>query len=164
MRLSIIAIFLFIYSCSDEGSLNTAGAGSLPAEKQKAELISLEKKWLEAEFALDTGYISTLMDDDFIDISAGHIHNKQEALKGIFDNINRMRKDSIFLDSLKLEEVIINLYENTAIVSLVTHSYKKSKGKPIEKRTKFYDVWIKRDGKWKAVSSQGTVISNNLSI
>lgn len=157
MKFQLILSLIILLSCSQPDS---GKPGISSATQLKNELISLEKKWLEAEFALDTGYFSTLMDDEFIDISAGHIHNKQEALKGIFNNISRMRKDSIFLDSLKFEEVIINLYKNTAVVSLVTHSYKKSKGKPIEKRMRFYDVWINRDGKWKAVSSQGTIIAN----
>jgi hypothetical protein len=119
----------------------------------------LESKWLEAGFALDTAYISTIMDPAFIDISSDHIHNKQQALKGMYDNINAMRKDSIFLDSLKFEDVTVNLYEKTAVISLVTHSFKKDKGKPIQKRVRFYDVWINRNGKWLAVSSQGTNIT-----
>ena len=101
------------------------------------------------------------MDSNFIDISADHIHNKQQALKGMYDNISAMRNDSIFLDSLKFEEFTVNLYENTAVIALVTHSYKKNKGMPIEKRMRFYDVWINRGGRWKAVSSQGTVINDN---
>jgi len=100
------------------------------------------------------------MDSTFIDISTDHISNKQEALKGMYNNISAMRRDSIFLDSLKFEDIRVNLYENVAVITLVTHSYKKNKGKPTEKRMRFYDVWINRNGKWKAVSSQGTVVDD----
>lgn len=75
----------------------------------------------------------------------------------MYSNISAMRKDSIFLDSLKLEDGRVNLYENLAVVTFIVHSYKKDKGLPIEKRTRFYDVWVNRDGKWKAVAAQGTV-------
>jgi len=77
----------------------------------------------------------------------------------MYDNIDAMRKDSVFLDSLKLEDTMVNLYKDAAVVSFVVHTYKKDKGKPIEKRTRFYDVWVIRNGEWKAVSSQGTVLT-----
>jgi len=54
------------------------------------ELISLEKKWLEAEFALDTVYLSTLLDSSFIDISANRTSNKQEELNDVYNNISAM--------------------------------------------------------------------------
>src|SRR6188474_1482769 len=104
-------LFLLFVSCSQNSS-NKKGSEQNSIVNAKDELLSFERKWLDAEFALDTAYISTLMDPSFIDISSGHIHNKQQALKEMYDNINARRKDSIFLDSLKFEDVVVNLYEN----------------------------------------------------
>ena len=159
MRVLFTLSMTVLFSCTENDSNKTSEVSHLSSDTIKEELISLERKWLEAEFRLDTAYISTLMDTGFIDISAGQIHNKQRALKGMYDNISAMRNDSIFLDSLKFDDVTVNLYENTAVIALVTHSYKKDKGRPVEKRMRFYDVWINRDGKWKAVSSQGTPVT-----
>jgi len=159
MRKELISIMFILFACSPSNSKKTGDTDNFSNDNVKEELLSLEKKWLDAEFALDTAYISTLMDSTFIDISIDHISNKQQALKGMYNNISAMRKDSIFLDSLKFEDITVNLYENLAVINLVTHSYKKNKGKPTEKRMRFYDVWINRNGKWKAVSSQGTTLS-----
>lgn len=154
----VVIIFVFVLSgCAQPGS-NKSTYNTDSNEKIKAELLSLERKWLDAEFALDTAYLSTLLDSTFIGISANRISNKQEDLKGMYDNISAMRKDSVFLDSLKLEDEIVNVYENSAVVTFIVHTYKKEKGSSIEKRTRFYDVWINRNGKWKAVSSQGTTV------
>jgi hypothetical protein len=79
----------------------------------------------------------------------------------MYDNIRAMQQDSIFLDSLKLEDAVVNLYDNSAVVTFVVHTYKKEKGTSTEKRTRFYDVWVNRNGTWKAVSSQGTAIHSN---
>jgi hypothetical protein len=128
-------------------------------EKGKAELIKLEYNWLKAEFALDTSYISNLMDELFMGISVDAIHNKQEALVDMYTSIAQRNKDSIFIDSFKLEDIYINIYENTAVVRFVVHTYRKEKGIANERKTMFYDVWIKKNKKWKAVSSQGTSIS-----
>lgn len=127
-------------------------------EETKQELLTLELKWLEAEFKLDTAYISTLIDSTFTGISGSRITNKQQELEGMFHTVNAMRKDSVFLDSLKLEDGMVNLYQNTAVVTFIVHTYKKDKGLPIEKRTRFYDVWVNRNGKWKAVAAQGTLV------
>jgi len=159
MRIKLISIMFILIACSQPNSKKTVDTDNFSNNNLKEELLSLERKWLDAEFALDTAYISTLMDSSFIDISTDHISNKQQALKGMYNNISAMRRDGIFLDSLNFEDVTANLYENFAVIALVTHSYKKNKGKPTEKRMRFYDVWINRNGKWKAVSSQGTTLS-----
>ncbi|MEO6456356.1 MAG: nuclear transport factor 2 family protein [Ginsengibacter sp.] len=155
MKYSLLSLLICIFSAAFSQSEIQKSSIS----KTKAQLLSLERKWLIAEFALDTAYLSTLLDSTFIGISADHISDKQQELKGMYNNISAMRKDSIFLDSLRLEDEIVNLHNNTAIITFIVHTYKKEKGKPTEKRTRFYDVWIKRNGDWKAVSSQGSAVT-----
>jgi hypothetical protein len=121
-------------------------------------ILRLEKKWLDAEFRLDTASIAPLLHPRFISINGSRISGKQEELKGIYDHISAMQKEGIVLDSLRLEDAQVRLYDSTAITTFIVHTFKKDKGKPVEKRTRFYDVWIKRSGQWKAVSSQGTVL------
>lgn len=118
----------------------------------------LEKKWVEAEFSLDTVYINNLLDSTFISIQPTQTHNKLQEINGIYENMSTMRKAGVVLNSLKLEDAIVNLYGNTAVVTFISHTYKTEKGKTVEKRMRFYDVWMKRNEQWKALSSQGTVI------
>lgn len=156
MRILFPAFLYFLAGCSPAGTDRQAVSKDLSADQTKDSLLLLERKWLEAEFALDTAYISSLLDSTFISISADHISNKQQELKGIYENISAMRKDSIFLDSMKFEEPLVHIYDNTAVTSFIVHTYKKDRGRTTEKRTRFYDVWIKRGEAWKAISSQGT--------
>lgn len=157
MRFLLLPVIFVLFGCTESDSKKTNETSYIVNhDKVKDELLSLERKWLEAEFVLDTAYISTLMDPGFMAVSADRISTKQEELKSIYDNISAMRQDSIFLDSLKLEDAVVNVYDNSAVVAFIVHTYKKEKGRSTEKRTRFYDVWITRNGKWKAVSSQGT--------
>jgi len=160
VRILLVFLIFVLFGCRQSTS-DKAGINNNPGDSAKEELLSLERTWLEAEFALDTAYVATLLDATFIGISANRISNKQEELKGMYDNISAMRQDSIFLDSLKLEETAVNVYDNAAVVIFIVHTYKKDKGSLTEKRTRFYDVWINRNGKWKAVSSQGTAVNTN---
>ena len=124
----------------------------------KTQLLTLETKWLEAEFGLDSAYLSTIIDTTFLGISGSGIHGKQEEIIEMYNKISQRIKDSIFIDSFKLENTVVNLYDNTAVVSFVAHTHGKNKGEPTERWTRFYDVWVKRNGKWLAVASQGTKV------
>ena len=161
MRALLIISLVVLFGCNQQQADHPKEERNSTDEKTKVELLSLERKWLDAEFALDTAYISTLIDTSFIDISET-IHNKQQALKGMYNGMADRRKDSVMLDSLKFEDVVVNLYENTAVIALITHSWShKPNGSSVEVRMRFYDVWIKRNGNWQAVASQGTMINKN---
>jgi hypothetical protein len=153
MRVITPSLLLLLSACSTQQSTDSATAA-----ETKQDLLTLERKWIEAEFALDTAYISTLLDSTFFSVNVNQISNKQQEINGIYASMNVLRKDSIFLDSLKLEDAVVNVYGDAAVTSFISHTYKKDKGRPTEKRMRFYDVWINRNGEWKAVSSQGTVI------
>lgn len=122
----------------------------------KEQLLQLEYNWLKAEFALDTAYLSSLMDSTFTSISDEGVHNKQKCLESMYNNISQRLKDSIVIDSFNFENTVVNLYENAAVIILTVHTHGKNKGVLRDRKTRFYDVWIKRNGEWKAVSSQGT--------
>jgi hypothetical protein len=151
-----ILCILTLLSCNEQQPVKTE-----PPVKENAEqtILTLEKKWLDAEFNLDTASIAPLLHPRFISINGNRISGKQEELKGIYENISTMQKNGIVLDSLRLEDAQVRLYDSTGIATFIVHTFKKDKGKPVEKRTRFYDVWIKRSGQWKVVSSQGTVLT-----
>src|SRR5678809_1492820 len=86
MKIRLISLIFMLSACSQSSSKKTDDTNTSSNDKVKEELLLLERKWLDAEFKLDTSYISTLMDPNFIDISADHIHNKQQALRGMYNN------------------------------------------------------------------------------
>jgi hypothetical protein len=147
---------LILLSCNEKQPAKTV---EIVKEHPEEVILRLEKKWLDAEFNLDTASIAPLLHPRFISINGNRISGKQEELKGIYENISTMQKNGIVLDSLRLEDAQVRLYDSTGIATFIVHTFKKDKGKPVEKRTRFYDVWIKRSGQWKVVSSQGTVLT-----
>lgn len=159
LRIMFCSSLLFlVISCKEKAKPVEA---QVKPEQPEKTILDLEKQWLDAEFKLDTASIAGLLHPRFISINGQQISGKQEELAGIYKNIAAMQAAGIFLDSLRLEDAQVRLYDSTAIATFIVHTFKKEKGKPTEKRTRFYDVWIKRLGKWKAVSSQGTVLTEN---
>jgi hypothetical protein len=146
-----LSLLLFAtISCTEHSKVHTTD--------DKTELLSLEHSWLEAEFKLDTTYLSSIIDETFLDISENGVHDKQEAILSMYNNINQRIKDSIIVDSFKLESSIVNLYDNTAVVIFIVHTYGKNKEVITERKTRFYDVWVKRKDRWKAAASQGSKV------
>lgn len=62
----------------------------------KEQWLSLKCKWIEAEFGLNNAYNSTLLNTAFYSINTGYIYNKQQAIEGMYKNINAIRNDSVF--------------------------------------------------------------------
>jgi lactoylglutathione lyase len=127
------------------------------ASNDKELLKKLEYDWLAAEFKRDTAAIAAMMDDRFVSIGTAGISTKQKELDGMFSNISDRIKSKHIVDSLYLDDVQIQIHENTAIVTFVSITKGSIKGQPFKnRRTRIYDVWMKRNGQWKAVSSQIT--------
>ena len=119
----------------------------------------MEYDWLLAEFKLDTATISGMMDESFISIGTSSISTKQEELNGIYKNISQRINDKHEVDSLYLDNVDINIYGTAAVVTFISVTKGRINSVPFtNRRTRMYDVWIKRKGQWKAVSSQVTPI------
>lgn len=126
----------------------------------KLQLLALERNWLEAEFRLDTGYIAPMIADSFMGISEEGIHNKEQLLESMYSTISQRLADSIVVERFRLENEEVRIHENTAVVTFIVHTFKKNKGVPEEKKTRFYDVWIKQDDTWKMLASQGSPVAD----
>jgi hypothetical protein len=148
----ILCCFLTIQSaCVNKRSDDNQ---TLDNTDDKAKLLQLEHQWLENEFTADTSFLSSIMDSTFICITPGGILTKQETLKHMGDNKSFRTKNDIVIDSVSLENAVVNVYSHSAVVTFIDHTFAKKQGTPLETKVQFYDVWIKRDGQWKAVSSQ----------
>ena len=113
-----------------------------------------------AEFRVDTAAISKMMDKDFIAIGKSGISSKQQELNGIFKEMSQRKRNQHIVDSLYFEDSHIAIYGQTAVVTFISVTKGKVKEVPFAKRrTRMYDVWIKKNGLWKAVSSQVTPLN-----
>jgi len=150
----LLSIIAFLISCNTSRKIT-----SMDIAEVTRELKQLEYNALTAEFNLDTASIAAIMDDGFVSIDAKQVINKQTELTGIYNNINRRLNEGHTVDSFYLDQFRVDLFDNTAITTFFTVTKGRIKDKPYEnKRTRFYDVWVKRQGVWKLVSMQATFL------
>ncbi len=114
-----------------------------------------------AVFKMDTVAIAKLMDENFISIYPHKINNKQQELRCIYKYIRELKNEDHVFDPLYLDDFKVHLHERTAIATYFSVSKGRNKGVAFGKvRMRWFDVWVKRNDKWKMVASQGTSVES----
>ncbi|MDQ3696994.1 MAG: nuclear transport factor 2 family protein [Gemmatimonadota bacterium] len=119
-----------------------------------AMLLYMENDWNEASKKRDAAWYERHYADDATDIVSrtGAIQSKAEAIASL-------KSDKTVVESLELSETSVRVEGNTAVVTGVNHvKGRDEQGRPFDRRVRFTDTFIKRDGRWQVWATQGTVI------
>jgi ketosteroid isomerase-like protein len=125
------------------GPLNDAG-----------QLLYIEREWNDADKNKDAAWFERNYAEDATDISSrtGAMQSKMEVLTS-------MKTDKSVLDSLELSDLNVRVEGNNAVVTGVNHVIgRDDKGQSIDRMTRFTDVFVKRDGRWQVLATQGTAV------
>jgi ketosteroid isomerase-like protein len=116
-------------------------------------LMELERAWDAAFHKQDAKFIETLLAEEFIaTYGDGTRGDKSKELSLALDTSQQV-------DSSRLDEFIIKIFGNTAVVWFTQHLVGPVKGKPTEVTYRYVDVWVNRSGRWLAVASQSTRVN-----
>ena len=117
-------------------------------------LIDLERQWDAAFHSQNADFIERVLAEEFIatygDGSRGD-KAKELALAREFDQQ---------VDSSRLDDFIVKVFRDTAVVWFTQYLVGPVKGKPTEVQYQYMDVWVIRDGRWQAVASQSTRVGS----
>jgi ketosteroid isomerase-like protein len=116
------------------------------------QLVYLEREWTDADLKKDTSWFERNFADNFTAIASrtGSLTNKREE-------INSMKNATI--DFEEVSDMNVRMEGDTGIVTGIDRvKGKDEKGQPFDRTSRFTDVYVKRDGRWQVVSSQGTLI------
>lgn len=123
-------------------------ARAAPRDYDRGEVIRLAHQWLHASMTRDKAVLTRILADDFIDTSyRGTLRTKADVLAA-----SAAPGTSQHLASLK-----VRFYGDTAIMTGVNHVVGPNKAWTADVR--FTDVYVKRGGRWQAVSAQETPVS-----
>lgn len=114
----------------------------------------LEQDWNNAILKRDRGWFEKNYAADFsgVDTMTGKLSNKAEDIAG-------MMNDKGTMELAETSEMSVRVDGDRAVVTGVFHTKgKDDKGMMYDRRARFTDTWIKRDGRWMAWASQGTLI------
>jgi len=117
-------------------------------------LLYMERDWNDAGKRKDTGWYDRNYADDATDVSSrtGKVNTKAEEIAS-------MKDDKTTYESLELSDLNARVDGNVGIVTGINHvKGVDAQGKPFDRRSRFTDTFIKRDGRWLVWATQGTII------
>ena len=117
-------------------------------------LMQLELDWDDAFHRKDVRFIENVLADEFVVTYAdGSRANKARELM-LAAEFNQQ------IDSRTLDEFIVKVYGDTAVVWFTRQVAGLSKGKRLELSFQYVDVFVFRAGKWQCVASQSTRVAS----
>jgi len=128
----------------------SAASAQRRVKSDQETLIELEEQWDAAFHNHDQKFIDTLLADEFV-VTYGDGSRGDRAKE-----LGLALDDRQQVDSSQLDEFIVKVFGNTAVVWFTQHLVGPVKGKPVAVDYRYMDVWVNRDGRWKCVASQST--------
>lgn len=135
--------------------LLAVGSVALAAQQvdsRESQLRVLEHMWNEAQVNRDAAALEALVSSRFVNTEwDGELTNKQRFLADI--------KDPRFKpSSLNIQDVKMNFFGNTAVVTGIYHTQGSYQGKPYDHLGRFTDTWVQDLGKWQCVASHTSLL------
>jgi len=120
----------------------------------EGQLLYMEMDWADADQKGDLAWFERNLAENFSGVSSrtGKLTTKADELADI-----KNRKD--VFTSVSASDMRVRVEGDTGVVTGVYHMKgRDEKGQPVDRRIRYTDVYVKRDGRWLALAAQGTLI------
>jgi ketosteroid isomerase-like protein len=145
----VLAAALGCSAADDEAAPSAqpaATSGGAPAGAED-DIARLEEQWVQAIVGKDAATIDRLLADDFVGTTNDRRYVKQDALTDVKEGTH---------DLLRLDDVQVRIFGDTAIVDVDQTEKSRHGEDDFSGSYMFTNVWVKRDGVWRAVASHGS--------
>jgi len=128
-------------------------AGVLLAQKPaEEELKKIENNWTDAQKTKNVDKLRDILANDWVGLGwDGATSDKAKALADLKSSANS-------LDSMEMGPMTVRIFGNTAIVTGSNTEKSKEHGKDSSGKYIWTDVFVRQQGKWRAVASQSARI------
>jgi ketosteroid isomerase-like protein len=118
------------------------------------EVLKVENDWSEAQIKRDVAALKQFYADEYLaTYPDGSTLNKSQ-------DIENFASGDFKLISYKLEDIKVHVYGEVAVVTYLNTIKATFKDKDVSGSYRGTDVFVKRDGRWQCVATQGTVVAN----
>lgn len=127
-------------------------ASAQKGDPRESKLLILERLWNEAQVNRDAPALEALVSSRFVNTEwDGEVSDKQRFLADI--------RDPLFKPTaLTIQEVKMNFFGDTAVVTGTYHTQGSYQGKPYDHVGRFTDTWVMDAGKWQCVASHTSLL------
>jgi ketosteroid isomerase-like protein len=132
--------------------LSLSLAAGQSATSVEDQIKKLEQDWAQATIKSGAAAVDQYEADDIITTDpGGRVTDKAQ------DNTDLSSGDLKF-QSMELSDMRVRVYGDTAVAAGTNTLNGTYKGQDISGKYRFTDTWVKRNGKWQVVATQGTKI------
>jgi hypothetical protein len=144
--MKVAAYCILVTGCGLAQTSQSVGSAETP------KLIGLERMWNQAQVMRDASAIATMIGDKFVNTEwDGEVSDRGKFLADFADP--KFQPSIMSIDEVKVE-----MYSATAVVTGVYHTKGVYGSKPYEHFGRFTDTWVYQDGKWLCVASHSSLL------
>ena len=136
-----------------------------PDPGAEREIRALEAQLSRAVVAGDRGLFDRVLASDFTHTShSGQFKTRAEwmAEDKVDSRQGRPPAGKTTYEAFDVDDLAVRIYGETDVVTgRSTPKGRTARGEPIRGQYRFLRVWVKRDGRWRAVAFQGTRIAGS---
>jgi hypothetical protein len=148
--IALVSPMTFAAAAAPADSTQAAPAAATqapPAASDEDQLKDLEQQWLDAALKHDDAWVQALLMDDFQDVSwQGQLRSKAEVLAASAAPVTSTQT---------LSDLKVRVHGEMGVVTGINTT--EAADKSFTVKVRFSDVFVKKDGKWRALSAQETI-------
>lgn len=116
-----------------------------------SKIVALENVWSRAWGNNEIKVLTDLLDERFLCVDLnGRLRNKAEALEDVQDSQ---------IHQVLMSSIDVRLHGDTAVVTGLFQIMAVEHGKFAQRKGRFIDTWLRRDGKWLAIGRLTTPVT-----
>jgi ketosteroid isomerase-like protein len=118
------------------------------------EIEKLEQQLVTAIEAKDLATYQKLVAEDYVAVNAAGEVTRAQSME-------TYRSGALSLPGLKIGEIKVHVYGDTAMISARTFGDRVENGKTTPNRVRYMRIWMKRAGQWRAVAQMARPLESN---
>jgi len=150
---SILAVAVLTITTTSLGFAQARDKSNKQSGNVEQSLMHIEQEMDDAVVKGDTSASERYLSDNCVITDPGGI--VMDKTRSISD----LKSGDLKIESSKLEDMKVQVYGNTAVVTYGTTDKGTYKGKDISGKYRWTDVFVKRNGRWQIVADQATRVA-----
>lgn len=148
-----VALFSGMVFAQGKGSATTSAKDTKPSGENNADdLKKIENDWVAAQKAKDATKLGDILAERWVGVGPdGKTMDKATALASL-------KAPGSSLTDIQMGPMTVRVFGNAAVVIGSDTAKSMTNGKDSSGKYVFTDMFIKRDGKWRVISSQSTKV------
>lgn len=121
------------------------------AGSAQAEVLALERSWVEAELHHDPAALARLMAEDVV------LTEPDGSVVGKTEEVAFTADSKAHFEILETQDMKVQLHGDVAVATGAYHEKGTFHGKPFEHRGRLTDIWVRHGRTWQCLASHFSV-------